>query len=228
MLTPSPWTPAKATVKLTPQAGKTSTERFTQKELIAGARPRLSLIVLVTFERQIVKKLNSMNVASLACLVTLVGCAAPVDQLAEKPYCHTDRGIHAYCTKEIAPNLQRDAEAKQFASVPDALTIYIVRYWGDGHHPVEVSFNSGAPIETVPDSMIRLRVKAGEHQIAFNVDGRSFERKISGVAGEVRLLGIVGTDWPWGNSSHAWSDDSDEQVKRKATRSRLIKDKSLL
>ena len=183
--------------------------------------------MLVTFERQIVKKLNSMNVASLACLVALVGCAAPVDQLAEKPYCHTDRGIHAYCTKEVAPNLQRDAEAKQFASVPDALTIYVVRYWGDGHHPVEISFNSGAPMETVPDSMIRLRVKAGVHQIAFKVDGRSFERKISGVAGEVRLLGIAGTDWPWG-SSHAWSDDSEDQVKRKAMRSRLIKDKSML
>ena len=193
-----------------------------------GARAQLVPKLFVTRRKRIMARIDFKSVAALACLFALVGCAAPVDQLAEKPYCHTDRGIHAYCTKEIAPNLQRDAEAKQFASVPDALTIYIVRYWGDGHHPVEVSFNSGAPIETVPDSMIRLRVKAGEHQIAFKVDGRSFARKISGVAGEVRLLGIVGTDWPWGNSSHAWSDDSEEQVKRKALRSRLIKDKSLL
>jgi hypothetical protein len=175
-----------------------------------------------------VKKLNLMNVAALTCLVALVGCAAPVDQLAEKPYCHAHRGIHVYCTNEVAPSLQHDAEAKQFASVPDALTIYVVRYWGDGHHPMEISFNGGEPIETVPDSMIRLRVKAGEHRISFKVDGNSFERKISGVAGEVRLLGIVGTDWPWGNSSHAWSDDPEDQVKRKAMRSRLIKDKSLV
>lgn len=66
------------------------------------------------------KKLNLMNVAALTCLVALVGCAAPVDQLAEKPYCHTDRGMHAYCTKEVAPNLKRDAESKQFVPVPDA------------------------------------------------------------------------------------------------------------
>ena len=180
------------------------------------------------FERQIVKKLNSLNVAALACLVALVGCAAPVDQLAEKTYCHTDRGRHAYCTKEVAPSLQRDAEAKQFASVPDALTIYVVRYWGDGHHPMEISIDGSAPMETVPDSMIRLRVKAGEHQIAFKAGGSSFERMISGVAGEVRLVGISGTDWPWGNSSHAWSDDSEDQVKRKARQSRLIRDISLL
>lgn len=83
-------------------------------------------------------------------------------------------------------------------------------------------------METVPDSMIRLRMKAGEHQISFKVGGMSFDRKISGVAGEVRLMGISGTDWPWGSSSHAWSDDSEDQVKRKAMRSRLIKDISLL
>lgn len=174
------------------------------------------------------KKLNSMKVAALACLFVLAGCATPVDQLTEKPYCHKDRGMNAFCTKEVAPSLQRDAESKLFASVPDALTVYVVRYWGDGHHPMDIAVNEGALMETVPDSMIRLRLKAGEHQISFKVGGRSFDRKISGVAGEVRLMGISGTDWPWGWASHAWSDDSEDQVKRKATRSRLIKDLSLL
>lgn len=173
-------------------------------------------------------KMNLRSVVALACLFVLVGCATPVDQLAEKPYCHKDRGMHAFCTKEVAPSRKSDAESKQFASVPDALTVYVVRYWGDGHHPMEISVNGGAVMETVPDSMIRLRVKAGEHQISFKVGGRSFDRKISGVAGDVRLMGISGTDWPWGNSSHEWSDDSEDQVKRKAMRSRLIKDLSLL
>jgi len=75
--------------------------------------------------------------------------------------------------------------------------------------------------------MIRLRVKAGEHQVAFKVDGRSFDRKVSGKAGDVRLLGIAGSEWPWGNSHHEWTDDSEDQVKRKAIKSRLIKDLSL-
>lgn len=42
------------------------------------------------------------------------------------------------------------------------------------------------------------------------------------------LLGVTGTDWSWGSSSHAWADDSDDQVKRQARRARLIKDVSLL
>jgi hypothetical protein len=174
------------------------------------------------------KKLKLKNFAALAAIVALVGCAAPMDQLVEKPHCHTDRGRSAFCTKEIAPSLKRDSESKLFAPAPDAFTVYVVRYWGDGHHPMEVSFNGGAAMETVPNSMIRLRVKAGDHQIAFKVDGKSFERKVSGKAGEVRLLGIAGSDWPWGNSHHEWSDDSEVQVKRKAIESRLIKDQSLL
>jgi len=83
-------------------------------------------------------------------------------------------------------------------------------------------------METVPNSMIRLRVKAGSHRIAFSAGGKSFDRTISGMTGEVRLVGITGTDWSWGSSSHAWADDSDDQVKRQARRSRLIKDISLL
>lgn len=167
-------------------------------------------------------------IAASASALTLMGCAAPVDKTAEIPYCHTDRGRHAYCTKENAPSLNRDAESKLFAPASDAFTIYIVRYWGDGHHPMEISFNGGAWMETVPDSMIRLRVKAGDHQIAFKVDGRSFDRKVSGKTGEVRLLGIAGSDWPWGNSHHEWTDDSEDQIKRKALQSRLIKDLSML
>jgi hypothetical protein len=173
-------------------------------------------------------KMDIKSVVALACLFVLVGCATPVDQLSEKPYCHKDRGMHAFCTKEVAPSLQRDAESKQFASVPDAFTVYVVRYWGDGHHPMDISVNGGTSLETVPNSMIRLRLKAGEHLIAFKVSGRSTNQKVSGVAGEVRLLGIVGSDWPWGNSHHEWSDDPEDQVKRKAMHSRLIKDISLL
>ena len=172
--------------------------------------------------------MGKKNIAVLACIITLVGCATPIDQLAEKPYCHTDRGRNAFCTKESTPSLKRDEESKKFDSVPEALTVYVVRYWGDGHHPLEISFDGGASMETVPNSMIRLRVKAGSHQISFSVGGKTFNRTISGLAGEVRLLGITGTDWSWGSSSHTWSDDSDDQVKRHALRSRLIKDMTLL
>ena len=174
------------------------------------------------------KILTLKSIAVSVCILTLAGCATPVDQLAEKPYCHKDRGRNAYCTKENAPSLKRDEEAKQFPSHLGALTVYVVRYWGDGHHPLEISVDGGTEMETVPNSMIRLRVKAGSHRISFSVGGKAFDRTISGMAGEVRLVGITGTDWSWGSSSHSWSDDSDDQIKRQARRSRLIKDISFL
>ncbi len=163
-----------------------------------------------------------------ACVLGIAGCATPIDQLAEKPHCHTDRGRNAFCTKDPAPSLVKDEEAKSFASVPESLTVYVVRYWGDGHHPLDISVNGGAAMETVPNSMIRLRLKEGTHQITFNVGGKTFDQTISGVKGEVQLLGITGTDWIWGSSSHWWTDDSVEQLKRRALRSRLIKDVTLL
>jgi hypothetical protein len=93
---------------------------------------------------------------------------------------------------------------------------------------MDISVDGGAAMETVPNSMIRLRMKAGSHRISFSVGGNLFDRTISGRAGEVRLVGITGTDWSWGSSSHAWADDSDDQIKRQSRRSRLIKDISLL
>ena len=165
--------------------------------------------------------------ASLA-LFALAGCATPVDRYAEKPYCHTDRGRNAYCTKENAPSLSKDEEAKQFPSDPGALTVYVVRYWGDGHHPLEILIDGTTSMETVPNSMIRLRLTPGSHRISFAVAGKSYDRTVNGLTGDVKLLGVTGTDWSWGSSSHAWADDSDDQVKRQARRSRLIKDVSLL
>ena len=168
------------------------------------------------------------GISPLVAVLALAGCATPVDRLAEKPYCHTDRGRNAYCTKDAAPSLTRDEEAKQFSSDPEALTVFVVRYWGDGHHPMDISVDGGAAMETVPNSMIRLRMKAGSHRISFSVGGNLFDRTISGMKGEVQLLGITGTDWIWGNSSHWWTDDSVDQLKRRALRSRLIKDITLL
>ena len=180
------------------------------------------------FWETIMKTWITKTIVVSACVLGIAGCASPVDRIAEKPYCHTDRGRNGYCTKDPAPSIAKDDEAKSFASVPEALTVYVVRYWGDGHHPLDISVDGGAAMETVPNSMIRLRLKEGTHQITFNVGGKTFDRTISGTKGEVRLLGITGTDWIWGNSSHWWTDDSVDQLKRRALRSRLIKDITLL
>jgi hypothetical protein len=174
------------------------------------------------------KILTIKTIVVSACVLGIAGCATPVDRMAEKPYCHSHSGRNAYCTKDPAPSIAKDDEAKSFASVPEALTVYVLRYRDDGHHQLDISVDGGAAMETVPNSMIRLRLKEGTHQITFNVGGKTFDRTISGTKGEVRLLGITGTDYFWGKSSHQWTNDSVDQLKQRALRSRLIKDITLL
>ena len=72
----------------------------------------------------------------------LAGCAtspAP-DPTAEIPYCHkTNKGRVITCTAAPVPSLNADAQAKQFAPDPNALTVYVVRRnWGDGRNFVKV------------------------------------------------------------------------------------------
>ncbi len=93
---------------------------------------------------------------------------------------------------------------------------------------MDILIDGATSMETVPNSMIRLRLRPGSHRISFAVAGKSYDRTVNGLTGDVKLLGVTGTDWSWGSSSHAWADDSDDQVKRQARRSRLIKDVSLL
>ena len=47
-----------------------------------------------------------------ACVLGIAGCASPVDRIAEKPHCHTDRGRNAYCTKDPAPSIAKDDDWK--------------------------------------------------------------------------------------------------------------------
>jgi hypothetical protein len=82
------------------------------------------------FWENIMKTWITKTIVVSACVLGIAGCASPVDRIAEKPHCHTDRGRNAYCTKDPAPSIAKDDEAKSFASVPEALTVYVVRYWG--------------------------------------------------------------------------------------------------
>ena len=72
----------------------------------------------------------------------LAGCATPPapDPTAEIPYCHkTNKGRVIACTAAPVPSLNADAQAKQFASDPNALIVYVVRRnWGDGRNFVKV------------------------------------------------------------------------------------------
>jgi len=70
------------------------------------------------FWENIMKTWITKTIVVSACVLGIAGCASPVDRIAEKPHCHTDRGRNAYCTKDPAPSIAKDDEAKSFASVP--------------------------------------------------------------------------------------------------------------
>ena len=94
---------------------------------------------------------NRLTCASMVLVAAvLAGCAtspAP-DPTAEIPYCHkTNKGRVIACTTAAVPSLNADAQAKQFAPDPNALTVYVVRRnWGDGRNFV----NSEGSGEKVP------------------------------------------------------------------------------
>lgn len=88
------------------------------------------------------------------------------------------------CTKAAAPSLNADADAKRFAPDPGALIVYVVRRnWSDGRNFVKVQVDDGPSVETLPDTMVRAKLKPGSHTIAFEVDGDRKTTTIEGKAG---------------------------------------------
>lgn len=163
----------------------------------------------------------------LAAAGLLAGCAtrpAP-NPTAEVPYCHkTNKGRVIACTHAPAPSLNADAEAKRFTPDPNAMTVYVVRRnWGDGRHVVKVQTDGGPAVETLPNTMVRMKLKPGRHTIAFEFEGRGQSATVEGKAGDVRFLRIDGMVWAW-KSTHEWTSEPEAAVRQRALKARLVAD----
>ena len=171
-------------------------------------------------------RLTLLSSAAVA-LTLLAGCATPPapDLKAEVPYCHrNNKGRIQLCMKGNAPSLERDAEAKRFESSPKLLTVYVVRQsWGESGHALDISLNGQRTFETVPESMLRLRLPPGEHRLEFTYEGKTYTTTVRGAAGQVVFAGVSGTDWAWG-SSHEWSNEPADKLKQRALKTRLVGD----
>ena len=157
----------------------------------------------------------------------LAGCATPPapDFTAEAPYCHkTNKGRVIACTTAPAPSLNADAQAKQFAADPTALTVYVVRRnWGDGHHFVKVQADGAATVETLPNTMVRYKLKPGTHAITLDFEGQRPAATVEGKAGEVRFVRVDGMVWSW-KSTFTWATESEVSIRERALKARLIAD----
>ena len=166
-------------------------------------------------------------VMAFTAVVGLAGCATspPPDPAAEAPYCHkTNKGRVIACTSSPAPSLNADAEAKRFTPDPQALTVFVIRRnWGDGRLFLPVRADDGPAIETLPNTMARIRLAPGTHTIAFEFEGKRQGRTVAGKAGENRFLRIEGMAWAW-QSSYAWVDEPELATRERAQKARLVAD----
>lgn len=170
---------------------------------------------------------RSLSLAAVASAALLAGCATPPapDPTAEAPYCHkTSKGRVIACTRGPAPSLVADADAKRFAPDPSALTVYVVRRnWFDGGNFVNVQADNGPTAETLPDTMVRIKVRPGPHTVAFEFGGQRQSTSVQGQAGDVRFLRIDGTVWAW-KSSYAWAAEPEAGIRDRARKARLVAD----
>jgi hypothetical protein len=166
-----------------------------------------------------------MLLVPLAAAGLLAGCAtSPAPNLtAEVPYCQkSSKGRVIACTKTPAPNLNADAQAKLFAPDPSALTVYIVRRnWGDGSHFLKVRADGGAAVETLPETMVRMKLRPGQHTITFEFEGREKNTTVAGLAGDVRFLRINGMAWSW-KSTFDWAVEPETATRERALKARLV------
>jgi hypothetical protein len=172
-------------------------------------------------------KQRTIIVATLVAAVLLGGCATPSapDATAEVPHCYkSNKGRVIACTPVAAPSLNADAEAKRFVPDPNALTVYVVRRnWGDGRNFVKVYPDGGAGVDTLPDTMVRLKFKPGSHSVAFEFDGKRQSTAAAGQAGEIRFVRIDGTVWAW-KSTYEWVAESEAATRERALKARLVAD----
>lgn len=161
--------------------------------------------------------------------IVSVGCAStPLPDLGvESVYCYrnkVDRYRKGPCTSEPAPSLKADAEAKQFPADPVLLTVYVVRQsWGDGRNVVKIYADEGNAIETLPDSLVRLRLRPGSHTLAYAFEGQRVSTQVTGGAGEVRFVRLGGTAWAWA-SNYWWAAEPQAEIQQRVYRTRLIAD----
>lgn len=165
-------------------------------------------------------------------LAPLAGCMTkplrPVN--ADGTYCH--RIGKSYrpkltCTPTAVPTDAVETEAKRFDADPSSLTVYVLRRsWNDASVVVPVTVDGAASAATIPDSLVRLRLKPGVHRLSAQWEGRTVDIGVEGRAGDLRFVELVGSGWAWGTSFN-WNAVQADAVQSRARASKLVADLDL-
>lgn len=104
------------------------------------------------------------------------------------------------------------------------LTVYVVRKrWGDARNVVRLTLDRDPAVATVPESLVRLRVKPGAHQLVAEWDEGRAALDITGKAGGVVFIELIGSVWSWG-SSYRLESGNPAESRARALGSRLVAD----
>ena len=169
-------------------------------------------------------------VASGAVATLLSGCATAPARHVEPDGTYCFRTGKSYrpkvtCTVLPVPSDAIEADAKRFEPTPDAATVYIVRRrWGDMANRVLI--DDQPAVSTIPYSMVRVRLRPGNHQVVIEWEGKRHVKVVNARAGEVLFVEIDGSVWSWG-STYRWAEPDAEGARQRALRTKLVADINL-
>jgi hypothetical protein len=165
-------------------------------------------------------------------LAPLAGCMATPMHPAnpDGTYCHRVGKSYRHtltCTPTQVPAEAVEAEAKRFDADPLSLTVYVLRHrWGDASVVVPVTVDGAVSAATIPDSLLRLRLKPGAHRLVAQWEGQSVDIAVEGRAGDLRVVELVGSGWAWG-TRFSWNAVQVDAVQSRARASKLVADLDL-
>lgn len=128
------------------------------------------------------------------------------------------------CTPGPIPSEQAEAQARAFGGTPERLTVYVVRKrWGDTGYVIPVTTASTVSVDTVPESFARLRLAPGQHVLTATWPEGTARLDISGKAGEVLVVEVIGQIWAWG-SKYRMETGTVEEARERTRNLRLVAD----
>jgi hypothetical protein len=105
------------------------------------------------------------------------------------------------CTPAQIPSQAVEADAKRFEPAAELLTVYVERHrWNDARNQIWLAMDGGTAVATVPQSFVRLRVRPGMHKLTATWSKGTTSLEITGFAGEVKFVELVGPVWVWGST----------------------------
>ncbi|GHC92891.1 hypothetical protein GCM10007320_43410 [Pseudorhodoferax aquiterrae] len=166
--------------------------------------------------------------ALLPAVTTLSGCATSKDASEEDdPFCYRSKlepYIKGPCLAGPVPSQAMDSAAKRFEADPGFLTVFVVRQgWADGAVVVRVRAASHPAVETLPDTLVRLRLRPGAHVLALEFRDQTDEIGVRGEAGQVRFVRLLSFGLSW-RGRYRWTDEGAESLRRRAAKTRLVAD----